>query len=78
MLIWQILNAVAIYSWLIAVIWLLWRHALGGGSHVRRLQGMLNDNAKKSAEAAMIAAEAAQESARAASNLAEIMRKRNA
>lgn len=74
----QIINAIIIYSWLFAVIWLLWRHAIGGGAHVRRLQGMLNDNAKKSAEAAMIAAEAAQESAHAAAQLAELLRKRDA
>lgn len=74
----QIINAIIIYSWLFIVVWLLWRHALGGGAHVRRLQGMLNDNAKRSAEAAMIASEAAQESARAASQLADLLRKRNA
>jgi hypothetical protein len=78
MLVLQIINAVVIYSWLFGVLYLLYRHAIGGGAHVRRLQNMLNENAKKSAEAAMVAAEAAQESAHAAANLADLLRKRDA
>jgi hypothetical protein len=84
-LIWQIINAIVIYSWLGGVLFFLWRHALGGGAHVHRLHMLLNETtqhsveaANKSAEAAQEAAQAAHESAQAVSNLAEILRKRNA
>ncbi len=83
--IWQIINAVLIYSWLGGVIFFLWRHSLGGRDHVHRLQMLLNENtresikaANKSAEAAQEAAQAAHESAQAVSNLAEILKRNNA
>ncbi len=72
---WQIVNAVIIYSWLASVIWLLWRHALGGGTHVHRLQILLNENTQKSIEAAIKSAEAAQEAATAALKMAELLEK---
>lgn len=75
MTIWQIINAIIIYAWLASVVWLLWRHALGGGAHVHRLHLLLNENTQKSVEAANKSAEAAHEAAQAALKMAELLEK---
>ncbi len=73
--IWQIVNAVIIYSWLASVIWLLYRHSLGGGAHVHRLHMLLNETTQKSVEAANKSAEAAHDAAQAALKMAELLEK---
>lgn len=52
--------------WLFLIAYLLWRHALGGGSHIHRLHLILNENTKCSVESAKSAAEAAQKASEAA------------
>lgn len=66
----QVINAIIIYSWLAAVLFFLWRHAIGAGAQSRKLMTLLADSNQKSAEAAHQAAEAALQ-------LAELLRKRN-
>lgn len=66
----QVINAIIIYSWLAAVLFFLWRHAIGAGAQSRKLMTLLADSNQKSAEAAHKAAEAALQ-------LAELLRKRN-
>lgn len=66
----QIINAIIIYSWLVAVLFFLWRHAIGAGAQSRKLMSLLAESNQKSAEAA-------HEAAQAALQLAELLRKRN-
>lgn len=67
----QIINAIVVYGWLFAVLYFLWRHAIGAGAQSRKLMTLLAESNQKSAEAAHKAAEAALQ-------LAELLRKRNA
>lgn len=66
----QIINAVIVYSWLIAVLVFLGIHAFGAGKRARQLTIMLAESNRKSAEAA-------HEAAQAALQLAELLRKRH-
>lgn len=61
-----IFNEIFSVAWLIAVLYFLWRHAIGGAAHVHRLHLILNDNAAKSAQAALESAQAARITADAA------------
>lgn len=69
----QLILTIAFYGWLGAVLMLLWRHALGGGKHVNRLYLLLNKNTEKSVEAANKSAEAAIIAAEAARKLAALL-----
>ncbi len=71
----QIINAVIVYSWLVAVLYFLWRHASGAGARARQLMLELSESNRKSAEAAH---EAAQAAAQLADLLRDSLRKRNA
>ena len=57
---WQIIQAIIIYTWLFAVLVLLARHAILSGMRQQRLQDALIEATRRSAEAAQKAADAAQ------------------
>lgn len=62
----QIFNEIFIVAWLVAILWLLYRHAIGGSAHVHRLNLLLNENTTKSvasAEESALAARAASDAA---------------
>lgn len=61
---WQIINTVIVYAWLFLVLFFLWRHAIGGSAQMHRLHMLLSENARKSADAALKAAEAAERAVR--------------
>ena len=58
-------------AWLFWSAWLLYRHALGGGAHVQRLQLILNENTARSVSAATDASQAARNAGDAALHVAE-------
>jgi hypothetical protein len=66
----QIINAIIVYGWLFAVLFFLWRHAMGAGARTHQMVTLLAESNRKSAEAA-------QEAAQAALQLAELLRKRD-
>jgi hypothetical protein len=68
-----IFNEIFSVAWLIAVLYFLWRHAIGGASHVHRLHMLLNDNASKSAQAALESAQAARIAAEAVTRAIAIL-----
>jgi hypothetical protein len=67
-----IFNEVFSVSWLVAVLWLLYRHAIGGAAHVNRLNLLLNENTVKSVTSAEESAQAARTASDAALKAVEI------
>ncbi len=57
---WQIISTLIFYAWLIGVLLLLWTIWRSTTMHIHRMEQTLADATIKSAEAAKIAAEAAQ------------------
>jgi hypothetical protein len=55
----QIINAIIVYGWLFAVLWLIWHIWRISVTHIHHMETTMFNAAMKSAEAAKVAAEAA-------------------
>lgn len=74
----QIFNAIFVYCWLIAILWLAWqiyRSGVARTAHVARMEKMLTDVVQSNATAAISAAENARTAVETVHNLVALLAK---
>ena len=74
----QILNAIVVYLWLFAMLWLawqIWRSGVARTAHVARMEKMLTEVMQSNATAAISASESARASVETVHNLVALLAK---